>query len=338
MANNTTTADLVTDLATPPDVTQTYFVRKLLMNARIYNYHERWADPVDLPQGEGRNIIVRRYAHLPIAGQLSQGVPPTGRVPTLDDFTVALVQHGDFVALTDIARWTQKDPIVNKFTELIGLQIGYTIDTYIRNIIVNGTNVLFSNGTARTDVVTILDGNDLDRLQRSLWINGAEFVLGGNGGSSNVGTAPTMPAYACIVHPRTVFTLQNIAGFKDASQYRGAAEGEYGRYKSLAFFMATDPSSLGIGAAVTTGAGGNSTVVTNTSGVADIYHTLAIGKHAYHQVKLNGKSTTFHVKPMGSAGTADPLDQLSTIGAKHTGAGLITNQNWESRLEHAVEL
>ena len=334
---NTGTADLVTDLATPPDVTQTYFSRKLLMNAQIYNYYERWADDVDLPQGEGRNVIVRRYAHLPLAGQLSQGVPPTGKVPTLDDFTVALVQHGDYVALTDIARWTQKDPIVNKFTELVGLMIGYTVDTYVRNIVTNGTNVLFSNGTARTQVVTIPDGNDLDRVIRSLMRNGAEMYLGGNDGTTAVGTFPVMPAYPCIIHPNTIFTLQNISGFKDASQYRGAAKGEYGRYKSLAFFIATDPSSLGIGAPSSAGGGGTSSAVANTGGVADVYQSLAMGKHAYHAVKLNGKSTSFHAKPLGSAGTADPLDQLSTIGAKHTGAALITNQNWLASLEHAVE-
>ena len=335
---NTTTADLVTDLASPPDATQTYFVRKLLLNARIYNYYERYADPIELPQGEGRNVIVRRYAHLPLAGQLTQGIPPTGKVPTLDDFTVALVQHGDFVALTDLAKWTQKDPIVNKFTELIGLMIGYTVDTYIRNIAIAGTSVLFSNGAARTDVVTILDGNDLDRLIRTLTINGAEYLFGGNDGTTTVGTAPTMPAYAFIVHPRTVFTLQNIAGYKDASQYRGAAPQEIGRYKELAVFRATDPSSLGIGAPSVAASGGTSTAVVNTGGTVDVFQSLACGKHAYNQVRLNGKSTSMHVKPVGSAGTADPLDQLSTIGGKHTGAGLITNNNWLARIEHAVEL
>jgi|GEM_PF-388508 len=335
---NTTTLDLRTDLATPPDATQTYFVRKLLMNARIYNYYERFADDVDLPQGEGRNVIVRRYAHLPLAGQLSQGVPPTGKVPTLDDFTVALVQHGDYVALTDIARWTQKDPVVNKFTELIGLMMGYTVDTYVRDIVSAGTGSTFSNGAARTDIVTILDGNDLDRATRTLMTNGAEFVLGGNDGTTTVGTAPVMPAYACIVHPRTIFTLQNISGFKNASEYRGASANEYGRYKSLAFFMATDPSSLGIGATSIASGGGTSAAVVNTGGTVDVFLSLCIGKHAYHRVGLNGKSTSLHVKPLGSAGTADPLDQLSTIGAKHTGAGLITNQNWLNRMEHAAEL
>ena len=83
---NTGTADLVTDLASPPDVTQSYFVRKLLMNAQLYNYYERWADDVDLPQGEGRNVIVRRYAHLPLAGPLAQGVPPPRQMPTLSLF------------------------------------------------------------------------------------------------------------------------------------------------------------------------------------------------------------------------------------------------------------
>ena len=335
---NVTTNDLRTDLASPPDPTQAYFVRNLLRNATIPLYHERWGDSESIGGNDGRNIIFRRYAHLPLAGQLSQGVPPTGQTPTLDDFTVALVQHGDFVALTDVARWTQKDPVLNKFTELLGLQGGYTYDTYVRDVIINGTNVLFSNGAARTDVVTIPDGNDLDRMSRTLAINGAEVSLGGNDGTSMENTYPVSPAYPVIIHPRTWFTLQNIAGCKDSAQYRGAAAGEIGRYKDLAFFRATDPSSLGVGAAVTVGAGGTSALVSNTAGAVDIYHTLAIGKHSYHRVGLSGKSMSYHAKPLGSAGAADPLDQIGTNGWKNIGACLITNQSWMVRLEHATEL
>lgn len=335
---NVTTTDLKTDLASPPDATQTYFSRNLLRTASIPLYHERWGDNEEIPAGEGRNIIMRRYLHLPLAGQLSQGVPPTGQTPTLDDFTVALVQHGDFVALTDIARWTQKDPILNKFTELLGLQGGYTYDTYIRDIVVNGTNVLFSNGALRTDVVTIPDGNDLDRMSRTLAINGAEIQLGGNDGTSMENTYPVSPAYPVIIHPRAWFTFQNIAGCKDSAQYRGAAPGEIGRYKDLAFFRATDPSNLGVGAAVVTGAGGASAAVVNTAGTVDIFSSLAIGKHAYTKVALNGRSMSYHAKPLGSAGAADPLDQIGTNGWKNIGACLITNQNWMVRLEHACEL
>ena len=335
---NVTTTDLRTSLASPPDPTQTYFVRSLLMNAEIPLMYERWGDSESLPGNEGRNIIFRRYAHLPLAGQLTQGVPPTGQTPVPTDFTVALIQHGDFVALTDMARWTQKDPILNKFTELLGLQAGYTYDTYLRDIVVNGTTVLFSNGAARTDVVTIPDGNDLDRMIRQLRLNGAETQLGGNQGSGIENTYPVLPAYPVVIHPRTWFTFQNISGCKDAAQYRGAASGEIGRYKELAFFLATDPSSLGVGAPVVTASGGASAAVTNTGGTVDVFSTVAFGKHGYHRVKLNGKSMSYHAKPLGSAGTADPLDQIGTNGWKSTGAGLITNNAWICRLEHATEL
>lgn len=335
---NVTTVELGTDLANRPDPTQTYFTRNLLRLAAIPLYYERWGDSENLPGNEGRNIIFRRYAHLPLAGQLTQGIPPTGQTPTLDDFTVALVQFGDFIALTDIARWTQKDPILNKFSELLGLQAGYTYDTYVRDIVTNGTNVLFSNGAARGDVVTIPDGNDLDRMSRTLAINGAEISLGGNDGTSMENTYPVSPAYPVVIHARTWFTLQNIAGCKDAAQYRGAAQGEIGRYKDLAFFRATDPSSLGVGAPVTNSGGGTSAVVDNTGGTANVYHTVAFGKHAFHRVHLSGKNTSYHAKPLGSAGTADPLDQIGTNGWKTTGACLITNNNWMVRLEHCTEL
>jgi len=43
------------------------------------------------------------------------------------------------------------------------------------------------------------------------------------------------------------------------------------------------------------------------------------------------------VKPKGSAGTADPLDQISTVGWKVDGfAAKILQPLWMVRIEHAV--
>ena len=335
---NVTTTDLRTDLATPPDVTQSYFTRNMLRNAVIPLFYERWGDSEYIPGAEGRNIILWRYVHLPVAGQLAEGIPPTGQTMTRNDFTVALIQLGDFVALTDMARWTQKDGVLNRSTEMLGLQAGYTYDTYIRDIVTNGTTVTYSNGAARTDVVTIPDGNDLDRMSRTLSVNGAEISLGGNDGTTAENTYPVSPAYPVVIHPRTWFTLQNISGCKDAAQYRGAAPGEIGRYKDLAFFRATDPANLGVGAPSSAAAGGTSAAVVNTGGTVDVYHSVAFGKHGFHRVHLSGKNTSYHAKPLGSSGVADPLDQIGTNGWKTSGPGLIKNQGWLVRLEHAVEL
>ena len=54
------------------------------------------------------------------------------------------------------------------------------------------------------------------------------------------------------------------------------------------------------------------------TGSIDIYSTLVLGKDAYGTTNIEGGGLQLIVKQKGSAGTADPLDQRSTIGWKAT--------------------
>lgn len=55
-----------------------------------------------------------------------------------------------------------------------------------------------------------------------------------------------------------------------------------------------------------------------TSKVApDVHHTMLFGSDAYGVIDIAGSGALKSIiKPLGSAGTADPLDQISTVGAK----------------------
>ena len=333
------TADIVTDLSSPPDVTQAYFSKKLLTRAKYRNYHARWAASSEIPAKEGKTIIMRRYLHLALAtSPLAEGVPPAGKSVSLDDFQATLVQHGDFIALSDYAQWTQKDPILQHWTMLLGEQEGYTIDSVDRDTAVAGTTVVYANAAARTSLNEIVDFNDLDRAIRTLANNGAEKMLDGNGGSTNENTYPVQPAWPAITLPDVMFDLQNVSGFKWASEYKGAAEGEVGRYKQLAFFESPDPSSLGAGGKKFAGGGASSTLVKNTAGTADVYTILIFGQNGFTKVPLSGKTSSFYAKPLGSAGTADPLEQVATIGWKTISARLRTKEEWLCRIECCASL
>jgi N4-gp56 family major capsid protein len=221
---------------------------------------------------------------------------------------------------------------------LLGEQEGYSMDAIDRDTAVAGTTIVYSNGAARTSVNTIVDFNDLDRAIRTLNNNGAETMVGGNNGTTTENTYPVMAAYPAITLPDVMFDLQNISGFKWSSEYRGAAEGEMGRYKQLAFFPAPDPSALTAGAKKFLGGGASSTTVKNTTGTADVYTILIFGQNGFTKVPLSGKTSNFYAKPLGSAGTADPLEQVATIGWKTVSARLRTNENWLCRIECAASL
>ena len=56
------------------------------------------------------------------------------------------------------------------------------------------------------------------------------------------------------------------------------------------------------------------------AGVAgrDVYSTLIIGDNAYGTTEIEGGGIQHIVKQLGSAGTADPLNQRATAGWKAT--------------------
>ena len=50
----------------------------------------------------------------------------------------------------------------------------------------------------------------------------------------------------------------------------------------------------------------------------DVYSTIILGADAYGTTELTGGGLQHIVKPLGSAGSADPLNQRGTVGWKAT--------------------
>ena len=76
----------------------------------------------------------------------------------------------------------------------------------------------------------------------------------------------------------------------------------------------------------------------STKAGLDVHATLVFGKDAYGVIDLEGRGAMQTiVKPHGSAGADDPLNQRATVGAKLPAyAAVILNDLWLLRIEHAV--
>ena len=75
------------------------------------------------------------------------------------------------------------------------------------------------------------------------------------------------------------------------------------------------------------------------SSTLDVDTAFVFGDEAYATVDLGDAGANAHVivKPAGSAGTADPLNQASTLGWKVDGMkSLILNNDWLVRVESAT--
>ncbi len=70
-------------------------------------------------------------------------------------------------------------------------------------------------------------------------------------------------------------------------------------------------------------------------GGRDVYATLVLGENAYGTTEISGGGLEHIVKQLGSAGTADPLNQRATVGWKATKAAVRLMEPFMVRIETA---
>lgn len=315
---------------------QAFYDRNLLARAQPAEVHGRFGQKRPISQRNGNQIKFRRYSQLAAATTaLTEGVTPAGSSLAVTDLTATLAQYGDFITLSDMVSLTNQDPVVTEATDVLGDQAGTTIDQARRDVLVAGTNVAYANGVAaRANVVATLAGSDLDKAIRFLKTQNAKYVSEGVMPSDKVGTSSVRRAFIGLVHPDVEFDLEKIVGFRAVSDYGSqeqVMEDEIGAYKNIRFVSSTNCK-------IFAGAGAASTAVKNNGTNADVYATLIIAANAYGICPLSGQAMQTYVKALGSAGTADPLEQRSTVGWKATTTTRILNESWLIRLETAASL
>jgi len=318
-------------LAQVPPGVQAFYDRNLLERAQPNDVHGRFGQKRPISTRSGNQIKFRRYSQLAAATTaLTEGVTPTGSALSVTDITSTLAQYGSFITLSDMVSMTNQDSVVTEATDVLGDQAGTTIDLTRRDVLVAGSNVAFASGVAnRLALVNKLTALDLDRAIRFLKNQNAKYIKEGISPTDNVGTGAIRKAYIGIVHPDVEFDLEQIVGFRAVSDYgsqQGVIEDEIGAYKNIRFVTSTNARIFTNATTLLTA--GFKGATTN-----DVYATLIIAAEAYGVSPLAGQAMSTYVKALGSAGTADPLEQRSTVGWKATTVTTILNQSWLIRLE-----
>jgi N4-gp56 family major capsid protein len=326
-----------TTLSTLPPGVQAFYDRNLLERAQPAEVHGRFGQQRPIPMRNGNQIKFRRYSQLAVASTpLTEGVTPSGSSLTVTDLTSTLSQYGDYVTLSDLVSMTNQDPVVTEATDVLGDQAGTTIDQARRDVLVAGTNVAYASAVAgRSSVANAITAADLNKAIRFLKTQNAKFVKEGIMPTNKIGTGSVRRSYIALVHPDVEFDLESITGYRAVSDYgsqEGVIEDEIGAYKNIRFVSSTNCKIFsGAGAAGTT-------VYKNNGSNFDVYATLIFADNAYGVCPLSGQAMNTYVKALGSAGTADPLEQRSTVGWKATTTTKILNDSWMIRIESAASL
>lgn len=329
---------VLTGTAQIPPPIQAVFDRMLLKRANPKLVHGMVAQRKSISQRSGSSMLFRRIPKLPLATTpLAEGMPPAGRRLSKQDIQATLQQYGDYVTLTDLVQATVHHPVLRDANKVLGEQMGETMDALDRDVWAAGTAV-FRGGNAalRTDLlgeVHKLDTAVLDRAIRLLLSNNVDFFTEFVSSSTKQATWPIRPAFWAITSPEVLFTLENLPGFIAVEHYKGQAkvhDAEVGSYKSIRFLVTTQAKTwLG-------GGGTASGDVQKTGDDADVHSILIFSPDAVAQVPLEGASVKNIIKPLGAAGTGDPLNQISTSGWKVTNTRIRLDESRMVRVEVTV--
>lgn len=317
----------------PPGL-QTFYDRNLLERAVPADIHGRYGQVRPISKRSGNQIKFRRYSALsPATTPLTEGVTPAGSSLAVTDITATLAQYGDYVTISDMVDLVNQDAVLTEAGMVLGEQGGTTIDQVRRDVLVAGTNVAYSNGSARTAVNTIISAGLIKQAVRFLKRQNAKTIKEALSANGNVATVGVRASYVGLIHPDTEATLKGITGFVPVNQYPSQTplmEDEVGALDQVRFVSSTNAKVFANG-----GATGGTNVISTGGTNADVYATLILAANAYGVVPLSGEAMRNIIKALGSAGTADPLDQRATSGWKAITTTAILNDAFMIRLEHA---
>ena len=303
-----------------------FYDRVLLERAVPAFVHNRFAQVRDIPSNSGTNVIkFRRYGSLTATTTaLSEGITPSGSQLSVTDVSATVLQYGDYVTLTDRVLMETYDPILTETSEILGEQAGDSLDQLCRNVQVASASAQYAS--TATTVATVDSTMKLDRAEvkeavRTLKNNNAKPVTSMINPSTGYNTTPINRAFIGIVHPYSTYDLDDATGWIPVEKYPNKADvmpDEVGSLAGVRFIESSNAYSTA-GTLITT-----------------VYGTLIFGQNAYAQTRISGEALKNIVKPLGSAGTADPLDQRSTSGWKATYVAKVLNANWILVIYHAV--
>jgi N4-gp56 family major capsid protein len=313
--------------------TQARADRRLLTRATPNNILGQFGQVREQPTKSTLTVKFRRYNKLAVATTpLSEGVTPSGKTLTKTDLTVTLAQYGDYVTITDVIMDTHEDPVLQEATDILGEQAGETYDVLRFGVLRAGTNVLYANGTARSDVNTAVSKTLLRKAERVLMRQEAKTQTAAMKAGPNVGTTPIPPCYPVIVHADCKMDLEQLTDWVPVQEYpsgMGIINGEIGSSGMFRFIV--DNNCV----AWADGGGAKGSMISTGATYADVYPMLVLGKDAYGLVPLAGKNavSTYVNNPKPS--DTDPLAQRGTVGWKGYTATVILNDLWMLRLEVA---
>lgn len=304
---------------------KTFYDKNLIREASANLVHDQFGQKRHIPKNGGKTIDFRRFAPLAKAtSALTEGTTPSGNSLDVTSLTATVGQYGDFITMSDVLELTAIDPIIVEATNVLGQQAGATLDTIVRNVIVGGTNVSYASKIVSGAKTAVASRSGLDTTAL-LTVDDIEKAVA----KLRAQNAPTIDgAYVGIIHPYVAYDLMKDQDWRNPHAYASPEQlfkGEIGMIGGVRFVQ-TSEAKIWRDSTCPEQAGA-------TPAYYAVFATMILGANAYGVTDVEGGGLEVIIKPKGSAGTADPLDQRSSVGWKALKTAKRLVENYMVRLE-----
>ena len=290
----------------------TYYDKKFLQRAEYEYIFEQGAQMRNLPANSGKTVQFTRYTSLATATTpLTEGVNPSEVSLTAVNVTATPAEYGNTVKISRFLTLVGIDADNAEKIEVIGQNMGETLDELVRNELFTGASTVFAGGKGALSSIAASDTMSVKEIQKvvkTLKKNKARRY------SNNV--APWLGKLT----NDTAYDLQRDSDFINADVYDNGAtkmyRGELGKIAGTRLLESANGK-------------------TESSSVT-VHSNFFHGSDAFGTINLSEDKPKLYIIPHTKIDSGNPAGRFSIVSWAGTTVTKTLNQSWLINLKTAA--
>lgn len=283
-----------------------YYDRLLLDNLYPDLYLYQFGLKKRIPRNFGKQITFTRYykagGNLPLPYAITDGTPVNLTALSATQITATLSGYGAAVGVSDFIVMTAVSDVVRGAVFELSKGMALTIDRQIRRQISSLGTLYGAQLTTGAGTISTLPSSS-GIIAKDIFKAAAKLR------QSDARTWPD-GCYAAVVHPQQGFKLRS-----DTAAGSWIDINKYASDQTVSQIYRGEVGKIG-GVRVVESSNAKRTIGSPLSANASGFVAFIIGPGAYGVVELDGAAASVFVKQVGSAGSADPINQKGSVGVK----------------------
>ena len=283
---------------------QTYYEKKFLARAEYEYIFDQGAQMRTQPKNGGDTVRFTRHTPLAtVTAALSQGVNPSEVDLTAVNVTAQLAEYGSTVKISRFLTLNGIDSENKEKIEVIGQNMGETLDELVRNELFTGATARFQAAKTALSALSasdVLKVKDLQLAVRTLKKNKAKKF--------QTSVAPWMGKLS----PDSSYDLQQDSTFVNVNSYQNGSmiyKGELGKISGVRLLESASPKS-------------------EAGGATTVYSNFIHGSEAFGAIDLEGDKPQLYIIPHTKIDSNNPAGRFSTVAWAASAVTKTLNAGW----------